>query len=46
MTRSGSKREGGVVMNIHRITKFGLKEERTNNRGLKMMIVHRRVEGL
>ena len=46
MTRSGSKGEGGAVMNIHRITKFSLKKERSNNRGFKMLIIHRRVERL
>jgi hypothetical protein len=36
--------KGGAVMKVHRITKFGLKKERPNNRGFKVLIIHRRAE--
>jgi hypothetical protein len=45
MTRSRSKGEGSAVMNVRRIVKFGLKEERLNDRGFKLLIIHRGVEG-
>ena len=44
MTRSGSKGQGGAVMSVHRITKFNLEEERLNDSGFKVLIIHRRAE--
>ena len=44
MTRSGSKGKRGAVKNVHRIMKFGLEEEKLNDSGFKVLIIHRRAE--